>query len=79
MIWAKFQSAVIGSFWLPGPPGETKEGEAWARGIAEGWELGREEGLEVVDIRLSKHPTEQTYSLDQVREFIKQHGESTDG
>lgn len=72
MLFAKFSTAILGSFWLQIDLQDNRQAEERARGIAEGWGLCREDRFELVDIRFSKHPVEPLHKLDEIREFIKQ-------
>ena len=70
MLYAKLSIRGHGEFWIEAPLRDNLQAEQWATGLAVGWSLGRTELAEIVDIRLSKHPTEQLYSLDRLREFL---------
>lgn len=71
MIFAKFQTPVLGQFWLEVDLRDNLQAEQFAKGIQLGWSLGRQEPLELVDIRLSKHPTEPTRSVETLQEFLQ--------
>lgn len=72
MIFAKFDTELLGQFWIRMEQRGNEQGEAEAKGIVLGWGLGRKERFELVDIRLSQHPTEKLRTLEQVQELINQ-------
>lgn len=42
---------------------------AFSQGISLGWSLGRQERMEVTDVRLSKPPTEPILTPEQIRRW----------
>lgn len=72
MLYAKFKTGggVLPVFWLELPVTSVPEANLLNRGIAMGYFMGSNKSLELVDLRLSRHPSETTYSFDQVQEFL---------
>ena len=72
MLYAKLQISGLGQFWFEVPLRDNLQAEQFAAGVALGWRLGRREQAEIVDIRLSKHPTEPLRSIETMIEFLQQ-------
>lgn len=68
MIWAKFRTTRLGDFWLKVDLQDNQQAEQWAKGLTEGYKLSNSDQFDLIDVRLSKHPTETTRELNWVRE-----------
>lgn len=71
MIFAKLRIAGLGEFWVEIGLRDNLQAEQFANGIVLGWGLGRREQMELIDIRLSKHPTELLRSVETLQEFLR--------
>lgn len=79
MLYAKFQSPLIGQVWVELPVRDLTLAEAYCQGLELGWSLGREDPLIRVDLRLSKHPTERLVSTEQLQEWLRSKGAEPQG
>ncbi len=69
MFWAKFSSSSLGSFWLEVQTGNFENGLAFSQGLAFGSLLVGEE-LCLLDTRLSKHPSEKSFTRSELLELF---------
>lgn len=72
MMFHKFRTPVLGQFWLQIDLQDYQQSEQFAKGLVVGWSLGRKELFELVDTRLSRHPTELLRSIENIQEFLQQ-------
>lgn len=70
MLFAKLEVAGHGQFWFEVGLRDNLQAEQFAAGVAAGWGLGRREPARIVDIRLSKHPSEPLRTMEQLQEFL---------
>lgn len=73
MLYAKFGDGggVLPSFWLELPVTSVALAEAFSQGLVTGWELGSGVKPVQLDLRLSKHPSERTYSIDELKQLLQ--------
>lgn len=76
MLYAKLATGggVLPVFWLELPVTSVPEAGLLTRGIITGWILATGRPIELLDLRLSKHPNEVTYSLEQAQDLFLQEG-----
>lgn len=72
MLFAKFKlgGGVLPVFWLELGATSVAEAQLITKGIITGYIMATKEPIELLDIRLSRHPSETTYTLEELQGFF---------
>lgn len=70
MFWIKLQSKSLGQFWLELDLSDIIQAKAFADGLVLGAELGK--SILIKDTRLSKHKSELTMTVNELRESLRE-------